>query len=112
MRAAEPDMPDLLYEKSDHVAVITLNRPERLNAISFEMLEGLRDALADADRDTAVRAIILTGAGRGFCSGLDLKDAMAGKGIGGAGALAPRGGAPHMGPPPRPPRGRAEIGGV
>lgn len=90
-------MPDLLYDKSDHVAVITLNRPERLNAISFEMLEGLRDALADADRDDAVRAIILTGAGRGFCSGLDLKDAMAGKGIGGAGALAPGGGAAHFG---------------
>ena len=90
-------MPDLLYDKSDHVAVITLNRPDRLNAISFEMLESLREALADADRDTGVRAIIITGAGRGFCSGLDLKDAVAGKGIGGAGALAPGGGAAHFG---------------
>ena len=90
-------MPDLLYEKSDHVARITLNRPERLNAISMAMLEGLHDALADADRDTTVRVVILTGAGRGFCSGLDLKDAMAGTGIGGAGALAPGGGAAHFG---------------
>lgn len=90
-------MPDLLYDKSDHVAVITLNRPERLNAISVEMLRALGDALTDADRDGAVRAIIITGAGRGFCSGLDLKDAMAGKGIGGSGALAPGGGAAHFG---------------
>ena len=79
-------MPDLLYQKSDHVALVTLNRPERLNAISFEMLEQLTKALLDADADGDVRCIVITGAGRGFCSGLDLKDAAAGKGIGG-GAL-------------------------
>jgi enoyl-CoA hydratase/carnithine racemase len=90
-------VPDLLYEKADHIAVITLNRPQRLNAISFEMLAALRDALVDADGDDAVRAIIVTGAGRGFCSGLDIKDAAEGKGIGGAGALAPGGGAAHLG---------------
>jgi enoyl-CoA hydratase/carnithine racemase len=90
-------MPDLLYEKSDHVGVITLNRPERMNAISVAMLESLSAALDDADRDGEVRAIIITGAGRGFCSGLDIKDAMAGKGIGGSGALAPGGGAAHFG---------------
>jgi enoyl-CoA hydratase/carnithine racemase len=90
-------MPDLLYEKSDHVALITLNRPQRLNAISIEMIQALGDALADADRDHAVRVIIITGAGRGFCSGLDLKDAMSGKGIGGSGVLAPGGGAAHFG---------------
>jgi enoyl-CoA hydratase/carnithine racemase len=87
---------DLLFEKSAHVAVITLNRPERLNAISFAMLDLLRDALAEADGDPEVRAVILTGAGRGFCSGLDLKDAAAGKGIGGAGTLGPGGGAAHI----------------
>jgi enoyl-CoA hydratase/carnithine racemase len=87
-------MPDLLYEKNGHVARITLNRPERLNAISVEMLEGLTRALEDADRDRQVRAIVLTGAGRGFCSGLDLKDTAEGKGIGGAlGA----GGVSHLG---------------
>ena len=90
-------MPDLLYDKSDHIAVITLNRPERMNAISVAMLESLGEALNDADRDGGVRAIIITGAGRGFCSGLDIKDAMAGKGIGGSGALAPGGGAAHFG---------------
>jgi len=90
-------MPDLLYEKYDHVATVTLNRPERLNAISFEMLELLTQKLSEADADVDVRVIILTGAGRGFCSGLDLKDAAAGKGIGGAGVLSPGGGAAHFG---------------
>jgi len=90
-------MPDLLYEKADHIGVITLNRPERLNAISFEMLEALTRTLADADADADVRVLILTGAGRGFCSGLDLKDAAEGKGIGGAGTLSPGGGAAHFG---------------
>jgi len=89
-------MLDLLYQKSDHVAVVTLNRPERLNAISFEMLEAFTTALLDADRDPAVRCIIVTGAGRGFCSGLDLKDAASGKGIGGAGVLSSGGGAAHF----------------
>jgi enoyl-CoA hydratase/carnithine racemase len=87
-------MPDLIYEKEGQVARITLNRPERLNAITFEMLEALTVALEDADRDRGVRAIVLTGAGRGFCSGLDLKDAAAGKGIGGG--LA-GGGVAHFG---------------
>ncbi len=90
-------MPDLLYEKSDHVAVITLNRPERLNAVTIEMLEALTTALADADADNDIRVVILTGAGRGFCSGLDLKEAAAGRGIGGAGTLSPGGGAEHIG---------------
>lgn len=90
-------MADLLYEKSEHVATITLNRPERLNAISFEMLELLTQRLSEAENDAEVRVIVLTGAGRGFCSGLDLKDAAAGKGIGGAGVLSPGGGAAHFG---------------
>ena len=90
-------MPDLLYEKSDHIAVLTLNRPDRLNAISFEMLEALTRTLSEAEADESVRVILLTGAGRGFCSGLDLKDAAEGKGIGGAGTLSPGGGAAHFG---------------
>ncbi len=90
-------MPDLSYEKADHIGVITLNRPERMNAISFEMLEQLTTTLAEADRDDSVRVLLLTGAGRGFCSGLDLKDAASGKGIGGAGTLSPGGGAQHIG---------------
>ncbi len=77
-------MPDLLVERREHVAILTLNRPERLNAITFAMLEALTAALTEAERDPAVRVVVLTGAGRGFCSGLDLKEAAAGRGIGGA----------------------------
>ncbi len=89
-------MADLEVDKQDYVATLTLNRPERLNAISVEMLGLLGNALADADSDPNVRVIVLTGAGRGFCSGLDLKDAAAGRGIGGAGTLSPGGGAAHI----------------
>jgi enoyl-CoA hydratase/carnithine racemase len=87
-------MSDLLYEQRDGIGVLTLNRPERLNAISFEMLDALARTLADADRDLEVRCLVLTGAGEGFCSGLDLKDAAQGKGIGG---VLSSGGARHMG---------------
>ena len=89
-------MADLLCEKSGSIVTITLNRPERMNAISIEMLEALTAALEEADKDVDTRVIVLTGAGRGFCSGLDLKDAAAGKGIGGAGVLSPGGGAAHF----------------
>lgn len=80
----------VLYEVSGHVATITLNRPHRRNAISTRMLSMLSDALSEADRSGDVRAIVLTGAGKGFCSGLDIKDAMSGSGIGseGSGAAA------------------------
>jgi enoyl-CoA hydratase/carnithine racemase len=75
-------MGELLVEKSDFVATITLNRPERLNAISVPMLGALSEALVDADKDPEVRVVILTGAGRGFCAGLDLQDQVSGQGIG------------------------------
>jgi enoyl-CoA hydratase/carnithine racemase len=88
-------MADLLVETRGHVALVTLNRPERLNAITFEMLEALADVLARADRDADVRVIVLTGAGRGFCSGLDLKEAASGRGIGGA--LSGQAGVRHVG---------------
>ena len=87
-------MADLLYEVQGHVAVVTLNRPERLNAITFEMLELLGARLTDAERDPDVRVVVLTGAGRGFCSGLDLKEAAEGRGIGGT---LSGGGAAHFG---------------
>lgn len=73
---------DLLYEKDGHIATVTLNRPERLNAISTAMLRAFSEALVDADRDPETRVIIITGAGKGFCSGLDLKDFDAGVGPG------------------------------
>lgn len=90
-------MPELLVEKKDHVATLALNRPERMNAITQEMLSLLGEALLDAERDPDVRVIVLTGAGRGFCSGLDLKEAAAGRGIGGEGVLSAGGGAAHIG---------------
>jgi enoyl-CoA hydratase/carnithine racemase len=65
---------DLIYEVSDNIATVTLNRPDRLNAISAGMLTSFSQALREADHDRNVRAIIITGAGKGFCSGLDLKE--------------------------------------
>ena len=73
---------DLLVESAGGVCTITLNRPERLNAITGPMLSGFSRALVEADRDPEVRVIVITGAGRGFCAGLDLKDVAAGTGIG------------------------------
>jgi enoyl-CoA hydratase/carnithine racemase len=64
----------LTQDVSDGVRVITLNRPERLNAICPALLEDLNAALRDADQDRSIRAVILTGAGRAFCSGDDLRD--------------------------------------
>jgi enoyl-CoA hydratase/carnithine racemase len=77
--------PEVLYEVADHVATITLNRPHRRNAISVRMLQLLTERFLEADGDGNVRVVILTGAGKGFCSGLDIKDAMAGTGIGSGG---------------------------
>jgi enoyl-CoA hydratase/carnithine racemase len=56
------------------VALITLNRPERLNALTFEVYAELRDTFRALDKEAGVRAIILTGAGRAFCSGGDVED--------------------------------------
>lgn len=73
---------ELLYKVEDRVATITLNRPDRLNAYTATMSGELREAFAAADADEGVRAIVLTGAGRGFCAGADmarLTSAAAGK---------------------------------
>lgn len=63
---------ELIVEQHDRVAVIKLNRPERLNAISGEMLGELSKKMVEANKDPDTRCIVLTGVGRGFCSGLDL----------------------------------------
>jgi len=63
----------ILYEVDDHVLTITLNRPDRLNAFTPTMGRELIEALDAADADDAVRAIVVTGAGRGFCAGADLE---------------------------------------
>ena len=61
------------YEISDGIATITLNRPERLNAMDGPLMDGARAGLIAANNDDAVRVVILTGAGRGFCAGGDLR---------------------------------------
>ncbi len=66
------DFEHILFEKTGAVAIITLNRPAKLNAYSELMVHEILRALAEARDDDAVRAVILTGAGRGFCSGGDV----------------------------------------
>lgn len=78
---------ELLYDRTGHVATLTLNRPERMNAISGPMLRAFSQALVDADRDSDVRVIVITGAGRGFCAGADLT---------GGGPTANRGGGERL----------------
>lgn len=67
-------MTDVLCEIRGVVAVVTLNRPERRNALSAALLTGLRASLAELGADAAVRAIVLTGADPAFCAGLDLTE--------------------------------------
>jgi 2-(1,2-epoxy-1,2-dihydrophenyl)acetyl-CoA isomerase len=64
----------ILYEVEQGVGTITLNRPAVLNAINAEMIGELQDVLARIPEDAEVRAVVLTGTGRGFCSGADLKN--------------------------------------
>ncbi|MFI0350149.1 enoyl-CoA hydratase [Actinomadura sp. 9N407] len=69
-------MPFVLVDKPrPHVTLITLNRPERMNAMAFDVMVPFREALEAAGRDNDTRAIVVTGAGRGFCSGADLESA-------------------------------------
>ena len=63
---------EIRYEVEDAVCTVTLHRPERLNAVTTRMLEELVAALDQADDDDAVRAVVVTGAGRAFCAGADL----------------------------------------
>jgi enoyl-CoA hydratase/carnithine racemase len=64
---------DISYTQDGHVGIITLDRPDRLNTISGDMLADLSKRLLGCDTDPEVRVIVLTGAGRGFCAGLDLE---------------------------------------
>ncbi|BBY17314.1 enoyl-CoA hydratase-related protein [Mycolicibacterium litorale] len=64
---------ELAYPRPD-IAVVTLNRPEKLNALSYELVESFHAALGDIAANNDCRVVVLTGAGRGFCSGLDLTE--------------------------------------
>ncbi len=68
------DYKSILFEKKDHIAIVTLNQPEKLNAISLEMKKELYDAFEKVERDDDILVCILTGAGRAFCSGHDNDD--------------------------------------
>ena len=65
-------MADLLTEVKDRVLYLTLNRPDKLNAMSAEMMGALVDNLSRAATNPEIGAVVLTGAGRGFCSGGDI----------------------------------------
>ena len=64
---------ELLFEKRGAVAIITLNRPEKLNALTVELVDNMQAHLDDCNDDPDIRALVITGAGSGFCSGFDLK---------------------------------------
>ena len=68
---------DLLVEQTGGVATITLNRPESMNSLSVTLKVALRDALAEIATDDSIRAVVLTGNGRGFCVGQDLREHVA-----------------------------------
>ena len=65
------DYEEIRYEIQDGVAVVTLDRPQKLNAVTAQTGAELGDAMAEADEDDDVRVVVLTGAGRAFCAGLD-----------------------------------------
>lgn len=67
----------LLLERAEGVATITLNRPDSMNALSLELKQALGTAVDEVSRDEAVRAVVLTGSGRGFCVGQDLREHIA-----------------------------------
>ena len=71
---SDPSTAPILVEREDGVVTLILNRPDRLNAVNRTLYERLVSALDELEADDAVRAIVLTGAGRAFCSGADLKE--------------------------------------
>ena len=68
------DYQTIILEKADHVATITLNRPDRLNAFTAQLHDELIHLLEELDQDEDVRVLVITGAGRGFCAGEDVKE--------------------------------------
>jgi enoyl-CoA hydratase/carnithine racemase len=77
----KPSDDELLYERDGHVAVIRFNRPDRMNTITAAMLARFSDLLLAADRDPEVRCIVITGNGKAWCAGLDIKAQTEGTGL-------------------------------
>ncbi len=83
--------PSVIVERRDSIAIICLNRPEKLNALSRAMLEDLSDAFKQLEKQSDLRAVILTGSGEAaFCAGTDINE-LAGLDQNGAGAASERG---------------------
>jgi enoyl-CoA hydratase/carnithine racemase len=72
--------PAVLYEVADHVAIITLNRPDNRNSMTPDVLEGLSESMAHVKADADVRCVVVTGRGRSFCAGADFKSRVAEEG--------------------------------
>jgi len=68
------DFKDIIYEKEDRIAILTLNRPEVMNSYTRQMVREMADALDDAANDDEIRGLIITANGRGFCTGVNNKD--------------------------------------
>jgi len=79
----DSDYETIVYKKEGNVAIITLNRPDRLNAINLQMNKDLKNALKEAKEDTEIRVIVITGAGRAFCAGADVTEFASGDFSGG-----------------------------
>ncbi len=82
-------MPDLIYDKRDHYAIFTYNRPERLNALGGQLINQLTEAIEDFSNDPQMRVGIVTGSGRAFCAGGDLREMAEGTFKGQFGATYP-----------------------
>ena len=64
---------DVLYSEIDNIAILTLNRPEKLNAYNVNIFNGLKEGIKKIENNENINAIIITGAGRGFCAGADME---------------------------------------
>ena len=73
------DYKNIIYTKSDNIATITLNRPEKLNALNVNSVRELREVINEISGDNDIRVVILTGAGRGFCAGAELSPRLLGR---------------------------------
>ena len=82
-------MSDLIYDKHDFYAIFTLNRPERLNALGGTLMQEVNEAVEDFDNDVNMRAGIVTGSGRAFSAGADLKEMAERNAAGGGGRRGP-----------------------